>query len=78
MCEMPNKLRFPKHAVRPLRVRLEWTQAQLAAQIGVTQGMVSQWENDELPDSYPRGAEAKLLQLLDAGIRFENFSEIGA
>jgi putative transcriptional regulator len=48
--------------VAPLRLRLGWTQTELARQLGVSQPLVAMWESG---DRKPSGPAAILLRQLD-------------
>lgn len=54
---------FPPDQVRPLRKALHLTQTGLAAELGVTHPLISQWENGQ---GRPRGPAAILLYQLRA------------
>jgi DNA-binding transcriptional regulator YiaG len=55
-------------AVRALRTHLALTQHELAAELGVRQQTVSEWETGQYQ---PRGASAKLLSLVAERAGFE-------
>jgi transcriptional regulator with XRE-family HTH domain len=50
-------------AIRQFRLRMGWTQAQLAQEVGVTRNTIARWERNEMGIS---GTAAKLLALLIA------------
>lgn len=54
---------FPHERVKDVRERLDLTQTEFAAQIGVSQCLVSQWENG---DRSPTGPAAILLAQMAA------------
>ena len=59
---------FPANEVRPLRKSLKMTQVEFAEYLGVTQGLISQWEQGQRT---PNGPAAKLLTLLQRGVRLQ-------
>ena len=59
MSEIP--VRWDATTVRALRERLGMTQQQLAAELGVRQQTISEWETGLYQ---PRGASARLLRLV--------------
>jgi DNA-binding transcriptional regulator YiaG len=55
-------------SIRALRGRLELTQVELAAQMGIRQQTVSEWEQGKYE---PRGASARLLSIIADRSGFE-------
>jgi len=49
--------------LRRIRKRLDWTQAQLAVEVGVTTNTVARWERDEMGIREPA---AKLIRTIAA------------
>ena len=58
--------------VRALRKHLKLTQTQLAEELGTRQATISEWENGLYQ---PRGASARLLNLVAERVGFEYGSE---
>ena len=58
--------------VRALRKHLKLTQTQLAEELGTRQATISEWENGLY---HPRGASARLLNLVAERVGFEYGSD---